>query len=267
MSLFVRSAAAVAIGAAALSLGAAAGPAEAQSARRLTLSYDGKLLVKVLDIDVVQQVDADSYESTIRLKSSGVLSAFKKIQQTATARGTIAGGTARPGWFRHQNVDGKRNRRVEVRWTGGDVVTSATPAYGNMGHPPASKAQRLESADPVTQLVRIALGDDRNDFCTGAMKFFDGKQRYNLEFSGRTLGEPNAREKKLGLTSPVRCRVVYREIAGFKKKPPEKRNQGLNKPINIAFARVGRDGPWVISSLTGSTPLGAATIELSAISR
>lgn len=263
MSLTVRTALAAACGALAL-----AAPAEAQAPGkfRLNLSYEGKLLVKVLDITVSQEATDTAYSSTIRLKSSGVLSAFKKIQQNASARGTIVDGAARPGYFRHQNIDGKRNRKVEVRWAGGDVVTTATPAYGSMGNPPATKAQKLESADPVTQLVRIALGDNRNQFCTGSLKFFDGKQRYNLEFTGRTNAAPDAREKRLGLVNPVRCRVVYREIAGFKKKPPEKRNQGLNKPITVGFAQVGPNGPWVISSLTGSTPLGNATIELASVS-
>jgi hypothetical protein len=60
----------------------------------------------------------------------------------------------------------------------------------------------------------------------------------------------------------VHCFVRFREVAGFKKKPPSERNQGLKHPIAIGFARVGANGPWVISSLSSETPLGAATIVL-----
>lgn len=263
MSILFRTAAAGAVAAAVL-----AAPAEAQAPAkfRMNLGYDGRLLVKVLDISVSQTADDNAYASTVRLRSSGVLSAFKKIDQSATARGRIDNGVARPAVFTHQNHVNERARKVEARWTGSDVVTVASPAYKKMGDPPASRAQRLEAVDPVTNLLRFSLADSQGDFCRGSVKFYDGKQRYDLTFTGRTTTQPDAREKKLGLVNPVECRVVYREIAGFKKKPPEKRNQGLNKPINIAFAQVGQGGPWVISSITGATPLGNAVIELQRVS-
>ncbi|HYE41837.1 MAG TPA: DUF3108 domain-containing protein [Caulobacteraceae bacterium] len=259
MSLIFRTAAAGLAAAVALAV-----PAEAQapSRFRMNLGYDGRLVVKVLDISISQTADNSTYSSSVKLRSYGVLSAFKKIEQSASARGRIDNGVAKPAVFTHQNHVKERARKVEARWTGADVVTVASPAYNKMGDPPASRAQRLEAVDPVTNLLRFALADSQADFCRGTVKFYDGKQRYDLTFSGRTTVQPNAREKKLGLVNPVQCRVVYREVAGFKKKPPEKKNQGLKKPITMSFAQVGQGGPWVISSITGSTPLGNAVIEL-----
>lgn len=263
MSLFFRTAAAGLAAAVALAV-----PAEAQapSKFRMNLGYDGRLVVKVLDITISQTADNAAYNASVKLRSYGVLSAFKKIEQSASVRGRIDGGLAKPSVFTHQNHVKERARKVEARWTGADVVTVASPAYNKMGDPPASRAQRLEAVDPVTNLVRFALADSQGDFCRGTVKFYDGKQRYDLTFSGRTTAQPNAREKKLGLVNPVHCRVVYREVAGFKKKPPEKKNQGLKKPITIGFAQVGQGGPWVISSITGATPLGNAVIELQRVS-
>lgn len=261
MSFLIRASLAAAAGAAAL-----AAPAEAQapSKFRLNLGYDGKLLVKVLDINVVQQADDNGFASTVSMRSYGVLSAFKKIQQTARANGRIDAGVARPGVFSQKNIDGADTRAVRVTWTGGDVVTSAQPAYKNMGHPPATRAQRLESIDPVTALLRVSLTDRQAQLCTGVWKFFDGKRRYDLVFSGRATSAPNAREARLGLINPVRCKVAYREVAGFKRK--KEKNQGIRRPFDVAFAQAGRGGPWVISSLTGHTPLGSAVIELASVS-
>ncbi len=260
MSFLIRSSLAAAAGALALTV-----PAEAQAPAkfRLNLGYDGKLLVKVLDITVDQEADNAGYSSVVRMRSYGVLSAFKKIQQTATANGAIDNGLARPRTFSQKNIDGDDTRAVRVSWTGGDVVTAAQPAYKNMGHPPASRAQKLEAVDPVTALLRVSLTDRQAQLCSGAWKFFDGKRRYNLVFSGRTASAPNAREAKLGLTEVVRCKVAYQEVAGFKRK--KEKNQGLRKPFDVSFARAGAGGPWVISSLTGSTPLGSAVIELARV--
>jgi len=247
---------------------ALAAPAEAQAPTkfRLTLGYDGKLLIKVLDVNVTQTADDNGFSTQVRLRSYGVLEAFKKIRQTASGSGRIDGGVARPGVFTQQNIDGERNRKVRVTWTGSDVVTAATPSYGNMGFPPATRAQKLEAVDPITALMRFTLMDRPAQACAGSMKFFDGKRRYDLVFSNRAVRAPNAREQRLGLTSPVTCSVTYRELAGFKrKKPGDKPGQGL-KNLRMAFARHGQGGPWVISSITGGTPLGDATIELARLS-
>lgn len=242
-------------------------PAQAQAPGKfhMKLSYEGRLLIKVLDVTIIQDADNNGYVSTAQLRSYGVLDALKKINQVATARGRIDQGTARPSQFNHHNRGSKRGRRIEVRWNGANVSTVATPRYKSMGEPPASAAQRAEAVDPVTGLMRLALSDRQNQVCTGTLKFFDGKQRYDLVFSNRTAASPTSRERRLGLVNTVKCNVVYREIAGFKKKPASERNQGLNKPITMVFGQAGATGPWVISSMTGSTPLGNAVIELSRI--
>lgn len=262
-------AAAATAAAGALMLAAPAAEAQAPAAGkfRMNLAYEGRLLVKVLDVSITQEADDSGYTSTARLTSYGVLAAFKKINQVASARGGVDAGVARPSLFTHHNKASKKGRKIEVRWTGAGVSTVATPRYKSLGEPPASAAQRAESVDPITGLMRLALSDRQAQLCQGTLKFFDGKQRYDLVFSGRAASAPTSREQRLGLVNTIRCNVVYREIAGFKKKPPAERNQGLNKPIKIVFGQAGANGPWVISSLTGSTPLGNAVIELSRLTK
>jgi hypothetical protein len=242
-------------------------PASAQSpaAQRfhLSLGYDGRLLVKVLDIQVDQTASPTGFGASARLKSSGVLALFRKIDVRTSAQGRVVHGQARPSVFHHQNIDGRGNRKVDVTWTGSDVTTVAQPSFkGKMGEPPATRGQRLEAIDPLTASMRIALGDGQGDFCRGTMKVFDGKARYDLDFLNRQAARPNAREKRLGLVNPVHCTVRFREVAGFKKKPPAEQNQGLKHPVVMGFAEAGAGGPWVISFLDAETPLGHATIEL-----
>ena len=233
--------------------------AEGPGSLRLSLGYDGRLILKVLDIQVDETTNGPGFAASVRIRSYGVLRAFKPFDTAAEARGRLSAGQAWPGTFHAQNYDSKANRRTEVAWTGSDVSVTLTPPVRSMGDPPATLAQKLEATDPVTGVVRIALSAPP---CGRTMRFFDGKQRYDLDFTAGADARPDAREQRLGLMSPVHCQVRFREVAGFKKKPPSERNQGLKHPIEIGFARVGAGGPWVVSSATSNTPLGDATILL-----
>jgi hypothetical protein len=252
---------------AALALGVPAA-AEGPGSFRLGLDYSGRLVVKVLEIHVDATVQPAGFGAAARLRSSGVLDAFRHVDVRSEAEGRIVRGRAEPLSFHHQNLDGKSNRRVRASWTGQDVAVEAQPAFPvRPGDPPASRAERLEAVDPLTGLMRLTLAEAPGDLCRGTLKLFDGKQRYDLDFVARQPGVLNAREKRLGLTDPVRCQVRLREVAGFKKKPPAERNQGLKHPVLIGFAQLGAAGPWVISYLAAATPLGAATIELERVRR
>ncbi|MBS0297583.1 MAG: DUF3108 domain-containing protein [Proteobacteria bacterium] len=233
----------------------------------LRLTYDGRLLIKVLDIQIDARADAQAFSAEARLNSYGVLNLFRRVDNRSSAQGRVAeaGGQPRawPHVFRSRNVDAKGVRSVVVTWTGADVVTEAVPGYhGHLGDPPASRAQRLEAADPLTAMMRIALTRDEAELCRGSVRFFDGKQRYDLEFVDRRPGALNPHEKRLGLTRALRCQVRFHELAGFSRKPPDQRNQGLKKPVTLTFGRLGAEGPWLISAIEAETPLGHARVEL-----
>ncbi len=241
------------------------GGAQAQPASplKLTLGYDGRFYVKVLEMTLEQDMDADSFRASTRINTWGLGAVVKKMDQRASASGRIDGGKALPGTFSHQNIDGKRDRRVTTQWRGGDVTTVSTPAYDFWGDPPPTRAQKLGAADPLTQFVRITRSTTAAGPCNGDTHFFDGKQLYDFDFARpRPGGEINAREKALGLVNPVVCEVQYREVAGFKKKPPQDRNQGLKSAILARFGQLGAGGPWLLSSLQADTKWGRANIDL-----
>jgi hypothetical protein len=242
-----------------------AGAAEAQAPAtpvRLSLGYDGRLIIKVLDIHFDQQATATDYGAAASLRSYGILAAFKKFDVRASAHGRIEDGAPRPGVFLYDNRDGERDRKVQVAWRAGEVAASAVPAYGSLGQPPASQEQKLASADPLTQLMRITLAADPDQVCSGAPRFFDGKQLYALEFDHAQTFVLSDQQRALGLTNAVRCAVTYREIAGFKARPANKPDTGLKSRISATFGQMGADGPWVIVRISADTALGPAIIEL-----
>ncbi len=218
--------------------------------------------MKVLDIEVDARVDRTGFGAEAQLTSSGILALVKHIHQVASSQGRIEAGVPRPGEFQTQSLAGKTRRKIRTVWRDGDVDMSAQPAFDSLGEPPASPQQKLAAADPLTQLMRLILGGSRERTCGRSYLFFDGKQLYALDFGPPADAAPTAADQRLGLTGPFRCDIRYREVAGFRKKPASKRNQGLNRPIELEFARLGADGPLLITNLRAETPLGRASIDI-----
>lgn len=229
---------------------------------KLDLGYDGRLYIKVLDIQFNQTASAEVFTSKVRLVTYGLLRAFRKLDMRAFAQGRVVSGEPQPGYITHQNIDGKRNRKVTATWKDTDVLTSSTPTFDNMGDPPASRTQRVTAADPLTNFMRMTLASSQEGPCQGKARFYDGKQLYELDFAGPKPYRLDNREKRFGLVNPLRCTVRYIEVAGFKKKAVEDKSGGLRRPITTDWAQVGVGGPWVLSSLSAETPLGDAVIEL-----
>jgi len=228
----------------------------------LSLAYDGKLLVKVLELTIEQHATRTGHSAAARMMSSGIVRLFFHIDTRASVEGPIEGGEVEPGVFDYGHVGSKRGRTVRVVWRPGDVAVQIDPPFKDMGDPPASPAQKLAAADPLTELMRITLARSRAELCRGSDLFFDGKQLYRLDYSNPRPTHPTDRETRLGLVNLFRCDARFHEMAGFGKKPPDKRDQGLKTPVNADFAQAGEGGPWVVSSVRSQTPLGWAVIEL-----
>lgn len=229
---------------------------------RLDLGYDGRLYIKVLDIQFNQTASPEVFTSKVRLVTYGLLRAFRKLDMRANTQGRVDNSEPQPGSITHQNIDGKRNRKVTATWTGSEVLTASTPTFDNMGDPPATRTQRVTAADPLTNFMRMTLASSHDGPCQGKARFYDGKQLYELDFAGPKPYRLDNREKRFGLVNPLRCTVRYIEVAGFKKKAVEDKSGGLRRPITTDWAQVGAGGPWVLSSLSAETPLGDAVIEL-----
>ena len=250
--------------AAAILLSSAPAVAMAQIAPAdLALGYDARLyFIKVLDLQFQQHIGARDFTAAAQLRSYGLLAAFKRFDIRAQASGRMAGEGPQPQAFDYINHDGKRTRHVTVAWSPADVSMTSAPRFGDLGDPPATLEQKLAATDPLTQLMRATVAAPMRP-CEGAPRFFDGKQLYELSFSGAHSDVPDAGQRALGLTALTRCTMRYVPVAGFKKPQPGKPRNGLTTPIDMAFGQMGPRGPWVIAEIKAATPLGPAYIVLS----
>jgi hypothetical protein len=248
---------------------ALAGGAFAQTPLKTSMDYDGTLYpfnlvpVKVLVVHATGEQRPGGYTADVSMKSYGILRALKRVDIDATTEGRVAqDGEPMPATFTYVHHDGKRVRRVHVNWEASDVQVVSSPPYFDLGHPAATRAQKLAATDPLTQFVRVAIASGPQAICRGPDHFFDGKQLYNLEF-GRVEDAPlTTEERQLGISKVAQCTVHYVEVAGFKPKPPDQRTQGLTSPITMVFGQAGNGGPWVIVNIHANTVIGFADIAL-----
>jgi hypothetical protein len=252
---------------AAAAMAASAGAQPDGEGLNLKLGYDGKLLfLKVLNVDLNEHVTATGHSSSARISSYGILDAFKHFNIDAAESGRIVRGDPQAGVFRHENHDGKRNRKVEVVWGAEDVSTVSLPEMTFLGDPPANRQQRLDSVGYLTAIMRLTIAADTGP-CHGSERIFNGKELSELGFTDPRPTELPSAQKKLGLVNGVRCTATFKEIAGYKKKKGKDQNQGLNHPIMVDFAQVGHEGPWVTAKLQAHTQLGAAVVELARVDK
>jgi hypothetical protein len=247
--------------------------AQSPSPMKMSMDYDGTLFplnlvpVKVLVVHADGHSTPNGYGADISMKSSGILRVLYKVDIDADAQGRVgADGQIYPAAFSYIHHDGKRVRHVHVNWGANTVQVASIPPYSDLGHPPATRAQQLAATDPVTQFVRIAMASGPQAICRGPDHFFDGKQLYALDFGRVEAAALTGEQRALGLTHGAKCTVHFTELAGFKPKPPDKRNQGLKGPITMVFGQVGPDGPWVVADIHADTVIGYASIVLRKVS-
>jgi hypothetical protein len=256
-------------GAVAAAILALAGAAQAQPAGpiKVELTYDGVLNAlhlpgdaKVFVLHVNEQASPDSFNTSADMATFGLLRLFKPVDVQAAAHGPVQAGLPRPGFFKYASVEKKRTRRVSMTWDSDQVVV--TPSQGDVGDPPPTRVQKLESADPVTLFSRTLYAPTGQSLCSRNWRSYDGREIYELQFqSGQPTGVSDT-DKAMGVTSAVRCSVHYAEIAGFKHKAGESHDEGLKSAITAEFGQLGASGPWIFLSMKADTILGYAEIEL-----
>lgn len=187
-----------------------------------------------------------SYSANTNYHTSGIAASVKQNSGTASSRGVVTNGSLRPRGYVNQETSGRR-RRVTMTYNGGAPDVSVVPAYGSMGDPAATQAQKNNTLDPVTGLMELALvtGRDRNQPCGGTVRIFDGKRRYDIstQFVRMTTTSTPA------YNGPVAyCTGTYTEIAGFKAKT---NGESGTIPLELWLANVNNSGVSVPVRMRG----------------
>ncbi|HVZ99711.1 MAG TPA: DUF3108 domain-containing protein [Caulobacterales bacterium] len=227
-----------------LGLAALAGPAAAQDAQAATTGRRFEAVYSVRargitagDFNYSFRQSGASYEANASRRITGLLRLTVGDSQdyTYSVRGAVAeDGVLRPTAYRHQG--GRRDRIVDVRFTGDDIVTTANPGMG-MGNPPATRAQKAGAIDQLSAIASMVVAS--GDPCSRTLKvYMDGRARFDF------VMRPNGRVNVNGPAfhgQALRCSVAFRPIAGF-SDPQEAAtltflfaptSQGMYAPVRI----------------------------------
>lgn len=111
-----------------------------------------------------------------------------------------------------------RKERVKVTFAEADPAVEADPPY-NLTRYPVTTAQKKEAMDPLSAVTLILTGvkADPANPCGTVAPVFDGRRRYNIEFTYLKDGKPDV-DTVLGKGQAHLCRIRYHQIAGFKPK-------------------------------------------------
>ncbi len=169
-------------------------------------NYDGKF-------------GSDSYAATSHFKTGGIVSVFWQAQIDANATGHYNARGLEPVLY--DSLSQRRAQpqaRMKVTFTGAVPQTFAEPSFDPTTYP-VSDAQKKEALDPMSAATLILSGmtADAANPCGKTAPVFDGRRRYNIEFT-YIKDEPVKLDNGLFNGTAHLCQIHYNQIAGYKQK-------------------------------------------------
>ena len=194
-------------------------PAAPASQLNLALTlYAGGITLGKVDMDAT--IRGDQYHVVSNLETSGVVNAFWQAQIKATSNGRIGPKSLEPALYDSfdTNHSGKRQEVSLTYENGAPVRLFADPKFPTKGYDVKPEQQKA-TFDPLSAVIYITsgIGADAGNPCGVVAPVFDGRRRYNIEFTkvkDTTVKMDNGLYKGKALL----CEMKYKQLAGFKPK-------------------------------------------------
>jgi hypothetical protein len=221
-----RAAAAVGATALALVLGAAGDAAKPVKVASLessaslgvayTISFWG---IPFGHTDFDSKFEKQAYSTNSHFETTGIVSAFWQAKIEASSNGKVDPHGLAPAVYDSFYQRGSSNKeRVKVTFTTADPTVEADPPYP-LSEYPVTEAQKKEALDPLSAVTLVLVGvkADASNPCGTVAPVFDGRRRYNIEFTYLKDEKPDV-DTDLGKGTAHLCQMHYHQIAGFKPK-------------------------------------------------
>lgn len=216
--------------------------AQIEAGQPMRMEYQIKASAWVLFIPITGKanfsvdMNADTYSMKAKVKTTGLADILVNYDMDLAASGYTRPDGLHTYAYVSQNKDGKKNRRVEMKYLADDFEMLATPRFGNLGDPAATKEQVLDAKDPITALISFALEPRAagEDPCGGPLKTFDGRQLTHLHLTSHGLKDVKATAYK---GKAWECHVRMDKVAGYKEGEANKDTlTGIEGPLRIWIA-------------------------------
>lgn len=210
------------------------------------------------------ELQPDTYRITSAVKTTGLADVLVDYDLGLSATGYVRDDGIETYAYVSQNDDGKKNRRVELLWGDTDVAADVTPAFGDLGHPPATPDQKIEALDPITALINFALEPrtDPDNPCGGPMKIFDGRQLswLHLDYAGMKEVRSDAWRGEA-----IECHVRLEKVAGFKEGTDRSEDNlaGIDGPLRMWLAPLPNGATVPVRIEAETEDIGKVTLQAS----
>ncbi len=209
-------------------------------AMSVTALYEARLVIDLASLRTDQVITPQGFKAGARLTTIGALGVIKSSSILAQADGGVAYGAPAPAVY----IQTQKNKRRVIHYAPGGGPRSL--------------------ADPLTQVLRVALQSSRGSPCVGVTPIYDGRQRYDLTLSPANAGGLAPPPAQFGLIRPLACRMSFHPISGFSGGPPKKSPFVSSAPV-ATFAFEPHGGVWVLTDVMVPTLVGAGHISLTSL--
>jgi hypothetical protein len=169
--------------------------------------------------DFASNFHSAAYNTNSHFETSGIVSVFWQAKIEASSHGQVAARALTPAAydsFYQRGADKKE--RVKLTFGGPEPAVEADPPYKLTDYP-VTPEQKKDALDPLSAVTLVLAGikADPTNPCGTIAPVFDGRRRYNIEFTYLKDEKPDV-ETPLGIGKAHLCQMHYHQIAGFKPK-------------------------------------------------
>lgn len=231
--------------------------------------YELKASAWVLFIPVTAKASFDitmrpeNYTMRSKVKTTGLADILVNYDMDLAASGYTDLDGLRTYAYVSQNHDGKKDRRVDLKYLPNAFEMTATPRFGNLGDPAATTAQVLDASDPITALISFMMEPRAPgaDPCGGPIKTFDGRQLTHLHLTNK--GTKNVRSSAWK-GEAIECHIRMEKVAGYKKGENNKDTlTGIEGPIRVWLAPLDNGAHVPVRMEVQSDDIGKVTLQAS----
>jgi len=216
--------------------------AQIEAGQPMRMEYQLKASAWVLFIPVTAKanfsvdLNKDNYSIRSKVKTTGLADILVNYDMDIAASGYTNTDGLRTYAYVSQNNDGKKDRRVDMKYLANSFDMTATPAFGNLGDPAATTPQVLDAADPLTAIISFALEPRAvgEDPCGGPIKIFDGRQLTHLHLTNHGMKKVRSDAWK---GEAIECHIRMDKVAGYKAGEANKDTlTGIDGPLKMWLA-------------------------------
>lgn len=243
--------------------------ADIEAGQPMRMEYQIKASAWVLFLPITGKANfniemrPDTYTIRSKVKTTGLADILVNYDMDLAASGYTTPEGLRTYAYVSQNNDGKKNRRVDLKYLPSSFDMTATPAFGNLGDPAATTVQVLDANDPITALITFALEPRApgTDPCGDPMKIFDGRQLTHLSFENKGLTSVSS---KAWNGQAYECHVTMDKVAGYKAGEANKDTlSGIVGPLKMWLAPLPNGATVPVRIEAKTDKIGTVTLQAS----